>query len=60
MRVRGLKHSSGRNANGNWIVAPHAGAWIETHNTSGASRWSGSHPMRVRGLKHRTTYLDGT
>ena len=30
MRVRGLKHSSGRNANGNWIVAPHAGAWIET------------------------------
>ena len=34
------------------LVAPHAGAWIET--TKGGSIWilHGSHPMRVRGLKH--------
>ena len=34
-------------------VAPHAGAWIETGSAgAGAGSSTGSHPTRVRGLKH--------
>ena len=32
-------------------VAPHAGAWIETHNLYYVSQINQSHPTRVRGLK---------
>ena len=34
-------------------VAPHAGAWIETDALLLNAERLGSHPMRVRGLKHR-------
>ena len=34
-------------------VAPHAGAWIETLNDSHHKNLYQSHPMRVRGLKHK-------
>ena len=42
------------------LVAPHAGAWIETVNGIGGSLLAGSHPMRVRGLKRsfRVEQLD--
>jgi len=33
------------------IVAPHAGAWIETHQLTSSDIRKKSHPMRVRGLK---------
>ncbi len=33
-------------------VAPHAGAWIETGTLRDLYVSAGSHPMRVRGLKH--------
>ena len=32
-------------------VAPHAGAWIETHREGRENELDRSHPMRVRGLK---------
>ena len=51
MRVRGLKH----NLLFSWLifklVAPHAGAWIETSCQARLQCRSESHPMRVRGLK---------
>ena len=51
MRVRGLKHYETYIVNLHSSVAPHAGAWIETHQTAiSYFRWL-SHPMRVRGLK---------
>ena len=34
-------------------VAPLAGAWIETSGSDDLLSQSGSHPSRVRGLKHR-------
>ena len=51
-RVRGLKLMAVMETAPRDLVAPHAGAWIETH----AARWcalllSPSHPTRVRGLK---------
>ena len=51
-QVRGLKLFALQKAGKGRRVAPHAGAWIETH----AARWcalllSPSHPTRVRGLK---------
>ena len=33
-------------------VAPHAGAWIETRHGARGAEVGGSHPTRVRGLKH--------
>ena len=36
-----------------------AGAWIETHSVSRAKGSVGSHPLRVRGLKHQTVELLG-
>ena len=33
------------------VVAPLAGAWIETVGLSASPLRSGSHPLRVRGLK---------
>jgi len=35
----------------NGIVAPHAGAWIETNHAITRASIAESHPMRVRGLK---------
>ena len=34
------------------VVAPHAGAWIETKIVDLHAANVRSHPMRVRGLKH--------
>jgi len=50
MRVRGLKLSS-RILECASIVAPHAGAWIETYSGATNVTRTMSHPMRVRGLK---------
>ena len=33
-------------------VAPYTGAWIETDLVESVARLVGSHPIRVRGLKH--------
>ena len=34
-------------------VAPYVGAWIETTEYGATYAWNLSHPMWVRGLKHR-------
>jgi len=34
------------------LVAPRAGAWIETHKAAAGLCAAQSHPVRVRGLKH--------
>ena len=41
MWVRGLKHISDSRRNGNILVAPRVGAWIETNSTNGSysCRW---------------------
>jgi len=39
------------------LVAPHAGAWIETSRLHLLHLGFESHPMRVRGLKHRNPVL---
>jgi len=57
MRVRGLKRVSTDTYIPCEIVAPHAGAWIETDNIPEMSSPVTSHPMRVRGLKP-VSYLD--
>ena len=51
-RVRGLKQELLRHLHGEVVVAPHAGAWIETLSSRSACACSKSHPTRVRGLKH--------
>ena len=38
-------------------VAPHAGAWIETDKPRAGKVIPLSHPMRVRGLKHKVDTL---
>ena len=51
-RVRGLKPAPADEVHGGLLVAPHAGAWIETDErkpTLDEFKWS--HPTRVRGLK---------
>ena len=50
MRVRGLKLDATTNTM-DGVVAPHAGAWIETLIAILFSPFVSSHPMRVRGLK---------
>ena len=52
MRVRGLKHVFYLRAVISSLVAPHAGAWIETAKVLyHVLDHVASHPMRVRGLK---------
>ena len=51
MRVRGLKQGDKKIKEVQGIVAPHAGAWIETTTPSLPPCTARSHPMRVRGLK---------
>jgi len=51
MRVRGLKPPVVVSLSAH-VVAPHAGAWIETLPKSLRQLNFMSHPMRVRGLKH--------
>mgnify|MGYP006914491488 CR=1 FL=1 len=51
MRVRGLKHYSMAYSILQVLVAPRAGAWVETTARLFASASSRSHPVRVRGLK---------
>ena len=51
MRVRGLKLHSKVVHLLIAFVAPHAGAWIETHVEGDGCAALKSHPMRVRGLK---------
>jgi len=53
MRARGLKQFPGLQDSAKLMVAPHAGAWIETVLSGyldGQDRES--RPMRARGLKH--------
>ena len=53
-RGRGLKREVARSPQWSTLVAPHAGAWIETLNSiSQAAPVVGSPPTRGRGLKHR-------
>ena len=55
MRVRGLKPILKLTLFSLFLVAPHAGAWIETRPLRAAAAGAvPSHPMRVRGLKHNT------
>ena len=51
MRVRGLKLGEHSKLIHLCLVAPHAGAWIETSRLHLLQRHKVSHPMRVRGLK---------
>ena len=51
MRVRGLKQAVTDHKLIGQLVAPHAGAWIETSTTTYYKLNDVSHPMRVRGLK---------
>ena len=51
MWVRGLKQTP-ESQIWEWTnVAPHVGAWIETHRKTIVTRRGLSHPMWVRGLK---------
>ena len=50
MRARGLKRCGHIKVLSN-VVAPHAGAWIETGIYPAVARAFGSRPMRARGLK---------
>ena len=50
MRERGLKHIIYEGA-AVGLVAPHAGAWIETNLAVETGQSSRSLPMRERGLK---------
>ena len=52
MRVRGLKPNKPFHGAGWHIVAPHAGAWIETTRQVPDCRATTSHPMRVRGVNY--------
>ena len=52
MRERGLKHTTVESKSCTALVAPHAGAWIETLNCGSVFLLAGSLPMRERGLKH--------
>ena len=52
MRVRGLKLLYILVSVMLILVAPHAGAWIETIIIKAFNYDELSHPMRVRGLKH--------
>ena len=40
-----------------FLVAPYAGAWIETVRVGNDSVYTKSHPMRVRGLKPMGVHL---
>ena len=51
MRERGLKPFYLSPPVTEFVVAPHAGAWIETSNGAGNTSDSTSLPMRERGLK---------
>ena len=57
MRVRGLKLKKKVKTLIIKLVAPHAGAWIETELQSWLDAIDESHPMRVRGLKQMTYHL---
>ena len=50
-RVRGLKLDVPVTRRPHDLVAPHAGAWIETAKSSRNCGTRKSHPTRVRGLK---------
>ena len=57
MRARGLKPHRGVRLPDRPLVAPHAGAWIETPNAGRAGRRAtASRPMRARGLKQLLNY----
>ena len=51
MRVRGLKQKLKEITQAHDLVAPRAGAWIETPTCSDLTQMIESHPVRVRGLK---------
>ena len=51
MRERGLKRNAIADDAVTVVVAPHAGAWIETRDSGSERDSDGSLPMRERGLK---------
>ena len=51
VRVRGLKQKNGSRRPAGRLVAPRAGAWIETSWMETGNVLPESHPVRVRGLK---------
>ena len=51
MWVRGLKLAPTQKLRSPQMVAPHVGAWIETHQNYFVDQINASHPMWVRGLK---------
>ena len=53
MWVRGLKLKERAKDMAKRTVAPHVGAWIETQTDYSANGGGLSHPMWVRGLKHK-------
>ena len=60
MRARGLKQFIEVIAERIEMVAPHAGAWVETSLGILHFRPSTSRPMRARGLKLHCSYLRQT
>ena len=54
VRVRGLKRALSLQCCDGVLVAPRAGAWVETQPGALSSSSSVSHPVRVRGLKLRS------
>ena len=56
VRVRGLKLETWQARHDKRLVAPRAGAWIETSETRQALYLIVSHPVRVRGLKPRSVF----
>ena len=53
MRARGLKQIPRYYVLKYAFVAPHAGAWVETHYLDNKVNNCQSRPMRARGLKHQ-------
>ena len=56
-RARGLKPRSDAKSMVYLIVAPHAGAWIETSSPSSTLPYRASRPTRARGLKRISVYV---
>ena len=52
LRVRGLKRLGLARDRADEVVAPSAGAWIETRRVFSSINFDMSRPLRVRGLKH--------
>ena len=56
VRVRGLKLRTFTDSASIAVVAPRAGAWVETSLRTISQLRMSSHPVRVRGLKRLTSW----